>query len=62
MAEGGGTPKTPFMGFGNKDLSESVELKQKFEMVRMKQLEESVYDLLKRVADLEGERDGRMNL
>ena len=61
MAYGGGTPKSPFVGFAREDVDESVELKHKFEMIRMKALEENVHNLLRRVADLERERerDGR---
>ena len=61
MAEGG-TPRSPFLGFAGTDLDESVELKHKFEMIRMKALEENVHNLLKRVADLEKERNGWMTL
>ena len=47
---------SPFLGFGEREIDESTELKSKFQMRRIKGLEEMVDSLMLRVTALEKER------
>ena len=58
-AGGGGSEEesdSPFLGFREREIDESTELKSKFQMRRIKGLEEMMETLVLRVTELENER------
>ena len=59
MAEGGGSAgesDSPFKGFKKQEIEESNELNSKFQMRRIKWLEEMMETMVMRVTELENER------